>query len=143
MIPLKKQSMEKSNSYNSEILSDFLTYLRDTKQIYNMAVQDENDANDATQDILHSLEIDGGSYHELARLSKVLQDVRRKRREAKDKTICLEPIVQWIEGNAAVIKGLERLLGDVRKAERSLENRTYHQKTNIVETVRGNKIDAL
>ena len=143
MIPLKKQSMEKSNSYNSEILSDFLTYLRDTKQIYNMAVQDENDANDATQDILHSLEIDGGSYHELAKLSKVLQDVRRKRREAKDKTLCLEPIVQWIEDNAAVIKGLERLLGDVRKAERSLENRTYHQKTNIVETVRGNKIDAL
>lgn len=143
MIPLKKQSMEKSSSYNSEILSDFLTYLRDAKQVYNMAVQDENDANDATQDILHSLEIDGGSYHELAKLSKVLQDVRRKRREAKDKTICLEPIVQWIEDNAAVIKGLERLLGEVRKAERSLENRTYHQKTNIVETVRGNKIDAL
>ena len=143
MIPLKKQSMEKSSSYNSEILSDFLTYLRDAKQVYNMAVQDENDANDATQDILHSLEIDGGSYHELARLSKVLQDVRRKRREAKDKTICLEPIVQWIEDNAAVIKGLERLLGEVRKAERSLENRTYHQKTNIVETIRGNKIDAL
>ena len=98
MIPLKKQSMEKSSSYNSEILSDFLTYLRDAKQVYNMAVQDENDANDATQDILHSLEIDGGSYHELARLSKVLQDVRRKRREAKDKTICRHVRPRWSPG---------------------------------------------
>lgn len=56
--------------YNSETLDGFLTYLRDARQVYRMAVQDELEANDETQDLLHCLELGGSSYHELAKLSK-------------------------------------------------------------------------
>lgn len=123
--------------YNSEMLDSFLTYLRDTRQVYRMAVQDELEANDETQDLLHCLELGGGSYHELAKLSKSLRTVRQERRQAKDKIICLQPVIDWMEENQSTIKGLERLLGSVRKAEKSIEGRIYHPKTNIVKDAIG------
>ena len=139
MSKLKHQDAKLNNRFNSETLSNFLEYLRDTRQLYNMAMQDEKDSDDATQDLLHSLEIDGGSYHEIAKLSKVLRKVRIQRRMAKDKIIRIEPIAKWVDDNPTIIKGLERLLGEVRKAERSLENRMYHPKTDIIEKVRVDK----
>ena len=39
----------------SQGLEDFLTYLRETEQQMHMAAQSEQEANDATQDILHRL----------------------------------------------------------------------------------------
>ena len=41
----------------SQGLEDFLTYLRETEQQMHMAAQSEQEANDATQDILHRLEL--------------------------------------------------------------------------------------
>ena len=35
------------------------------------------------------------------------------------------PVGSWLEQNQAVVKGLERLLGEIRKAEKSTENRVY------------------
>lgn len=61
----------------SQGLEDFLTYLRETEQQMHMAAQSEQEANDATQDILHRLElcdIDGETAETLA---LKLQAVRR------------------------------------------------------------------
>lgn len=63
--------------------------------------------------------------------------VRQERRQAKDKIICLQPVIDWMEENQSTIKGLERLLGSVRKAEKSIEGRIYHPKTNIVKDAIG------
>ena len=35
------------------------------------------------------------------------------------------PVLDWIDQNRTTIKNLERLLGDVRKTEKSTENRIY------------------
>lgn len=121
----------------SELISDFLGMLREAQQEYNIAEAEEHDANNETQDILHSVELDDMKYHEYARLSIALRDVRQQRRKAKDKTQELQPIIDFLSTNAKVVKAIERLLGDVRKAERSTEGRAYAPRTDIVERTLG------
>ena len=109
----------------SKNIEEFLNFLRQCEQEYSMAQADYQDTNDETQDILHSLELESHTYHEYANLSKRLAEVRKRRRQAKDKIAVMEPIVCFCEENKAFIKSTERLLGDVRKAEKKLENRVY------------------
>lgn len=71
----------------------FLTFLRDCEQRYHIAEAEERDANNETQDILHSLELEEHSYHEYARLSKQLRDVRQRRRMAKDTLSVISPVM--------------------------------------------------
>lgn len=71
------------------------------------------------------MELQKQSYHQLAGLARELAQVRQKRRVAKDTVSRTEPVVAWLEANRPVVKSLERLLGDLRKAEKRLENRVY------------------
>lgn len=121
----------------SEQIDGFLTFLRSVAECYSMAVTDENCANDETQDILHCIELDDNRYHDYAKLSMALREVRRKRRVAKDELMQLQPIREWMEENAKAIKSLERALGATRKAERNTEARWYNQKTEIVSETLG------
>lgn len=109
----------------SQGIENFLSYLRETEQRYHMAEADEQEANNETQNILHSLELQDHDYHGFARLSKELREVRQKRRAAKDTMSEAAPVLDWIDQNRTTIKNLERLLGDVRKTEKSTENRIY------------------
>lgn len=117
----------------SERLENFLDFLREAQQEYNIAVSSEQEANDATQDILHTLELEENKYHDCARLAVALREVRQERRAAKDKKQQLQPIIDWIAQNGKTIKALEQLLGTARKAEKSLEGRFYKPKTDVVE----------
>lgn len=114
-------------------IENFLQFLRDTKEVYDISKLKENDADNETQDILHKLELGNNSYHETAGLAKLLRTVRQERRKAKDNALMTVPIVDWVEENERVIKSLERLLGAVRKAEKSTEGRYYTPKTDIIE----------
>ncbi len=117
----------------SQGLEDFLTYLRETEQQMHMAAQSEQEANDATQDILHRLElcdIDGETAETLA---LKLQAVRRQRRKAKDVLDQAILISEWMESHRPMVKELERLLGEVRKQERKSQNRIYTPRTSILE----------
>ena len=109
----------------SDQIATFLNFARDAGGKYEMARQDEEQANLETQDILHSLEIYTHPYNQKAKLAGKLVDVRRRRRVAKDTMDVYAPIAEWVEENRAVIKSLERLLGDVRKAENIQKNRFY------------------
>lgn len=109
----------------SQPIEKFLAFFRECEQKYNMAVEDEEEMNRITQDILHEIELEDHDYHQYAKISKELKETRKKRREAKDSIRVLLPIVNWAENNASTIKNIEKLLGDVRKAEKSLENRAY------------------
>lgn len=110
--------METASKITSQQVDDFLTFLRECEQQYHMAEAEEQGAGDITQDILHSLELEEHDYHEYAKLSKDLRDVRKRRRRAKDTMYVINPVLSWSEENRAVIKSLERLLGEIRKAER-------------------------
>ena len=113
----------------SKQIEGFLDFLREAKTDYNIAVSSEKEANDATQDLLHSLELYENTYHEYARTAKKLAQVRR---EAKDRREQIQPVVDWLEENGKVVFGLEKLLGDVRKAEKAMEGRFYTQRTDVL-----------
>lgn len=114
-------------------IETFLNYIREVEQRNRMASEVEKEANDATQDILHAVEFETYDKKKPAKLVKSLHSVRQKRREAKETIEITQPIVQWVNENRATIKGLERLLGDVRKAERRTQNRSYAPRTDILE----------
>ena len=112
----------------SKQIEGFLDFLREVKT-------DEKEANDATQDLLHSLELYENTYHEYARAAKKLAQVRQERRAAKDRREQIQPVMDWLEENGNVIFGLEKLLGDVRKAEKAAEGRFYTQRTDVLSDV--------
>lgn len=119
----------------SEQIEDFLNFMRKVKTDYNIAVSSEKEANDATQDLLHSLELCENTYHKYARTAKKMAQVRQERRAAKDTREQLQPIVDWLEENDRVIYGLENLLGNVRKAEKLTEGRFYTPKTDVLDGI--------
>mgnify|MGYP000474660211 FL=1 len=121
------------NEMISEGIALFLDYIRDVQKCYRTAVEDEQEANDETQDILHSLELETHDYHSMARLSRKLKEVRQKRRKAKDLLAQAAPIVEWAENHTQELKSLERLLGIVRKEEKHAEGRFYTPKTDIAD----------
>ena len=109
----------------SECIENFLNFLREAQREYNIAADDEKSANGATQDILHSIELGEHKYHEYARLSKALREVRQERRRAKDIEQQIQPLQEWAAENAKAIKNLEQELGAVRKAERNMQGRHH------------------
>lgn len=114
-------------------IESFLDYLRETEQQLHIAEQAEQEANDATQDILHRLELCELENENAGRLAYKLREVRRQRREAKDRIDQTAPVAAWLEERRAVVKELERLLGEVRKQERRASDRIYTPKTKVLE----------
>lgn len=112
-------------------IENFLSYLREMEQLHSISLMNESEANDATQDILHSLELEEHNYHETAQLGKRLKEIRQSRRAAKDAIQQTYPITEWMENNRSVIKGLEQLLGKVRKEEKNTEGRFYTPRTEV------------
>ena len=114
----------------SQQIETFLSFLRECEQQFHIAEADELEANAVTNDIHHDLELAEHSREDLAELAQALSKVRRKRRTAKDAMAELGPVLAWLDENRAVVKSLERLLGEVRRAERRTENRVYTPRTN-------------
>lgn len=117
----------------SESIEDFLAFLREAEQQYKAAVTDEREANDATQDILHAIELNTYNPRKTAQLVKTLHNVRKDRREAKDTMETAGLVLAWAEENRSTVKSLERLLGNVRKAERRFQDRMYTPRTDIMD----------
>lgn len=103
----------------------FLKFLRECEQRYHMAEAEEQEANAITNDIHHSLELEEHADAEVLAMGLTLAGVRKRRRIAKDIMSETAPVLTWAEDNRSVIKSLERLLGEVRRAERAAENRIY------------------
>lgn len=106
---------------------------RATEQLLHIAEQSEQEANAATQDILHRLELVELDCNIACDLAFKLREVRQRRREAKDQMDQAAPVVAWLEDHRPVVKELERLLGEVRKQERRAKDRIYTPKTSILE----------
>lgn len=125
----KKDSLPMKDSEHLEV---FLSFLRDASAQAGQAIEDGREADTQTQDILHRLELYADSYHETARLGKLLRQVRQRRRKAKEAYERTKPIADWCQENKAAIKSLERLLGVVHKAEERQQNRIWAPKTDVL-----------
>lgn len=122
--------------YN-EPIENFLNFLKKAEEDYNIAISEQEIKNNETQDILHRLELGDDGYHNIARLSKSLRKVRQERREAKDTIARTEPIVGWCNNNKKILDSIRSLLGNVRKVEKTIENRSYLNRTDIVRDTLG------
>ena len=116
-------------------LEAFLDYLRYASEPHNIALTSCSEAEAATQDLLHSLELEDRDRTYTERLARRMKKIRRERRLAKDTVLRSGPIVDWVEKNAAVIKSLERLFGEIRKAEAKTTDRIYIPRTKILEEI--------
>lgn len=129
-------SLERGNDNPfSTGLDAFLTYIRDCQMQYRMAIADEKEANDSTQDILHSVELDENEDWDLLRLIKVLRTIRNNRREAKNRIAQLQPIVDWIDQNKQVINQLDKILGMMRKEEKRVFTRLYARRSTVLDHI--------
>ena len=133
--------VKKDISY-AEQFQQFMKFISQCQANFSIAETIQEDTEAETQDILHKLELEEITYHEYARLSKVLKKVRIERRKAKDTIEQTGPLVTWVAQNNKVIKELERVLGEMRKAEKNMCYRHYNPKTNIVnETLKKERKD--
>lgn len=121
----------------SKDLERFLDFLKSAESQLDQATAGQQEAEAETQDILHSLELEKHSYHEMAALSRKLAEVRQARRQNKDIVSQLTPVVEWTRENNAAVRSLQRLLGDLRKVERSAQNRFYTPRTDILKGEQG------
>ncbi len=117
---------------DSKTVESFLAFLREADEQQRTAKTDEQYANDATQDILHRLELYDDTYEQTAELAVMLREVRRGRRLAKDAKELAEKVTAWKTDNISAVKSLEQLLGVMRKKEESMKQRFYGERTDIL-----------
>jgi len=127
------ERMEFTTGEISAGLENFLSFLRKIEEKNRIATDNKCVADAETIDILHKFELGSLSYHDCAKLGRKTIQVRENRRISKDIVCQTKDVVSWINSNQQVIKSLERLLGSVRKAEKSTENRYYTPRTKIVD----------
>lgn len=120
---------------DSEKLSAFLDFLRSSDEELYIVCSIQRDMDQATQDILHHIEMQENTQHEFILEGIALKDIRQKRRNAKDREKILTPVVEWYAANQRVVNDLQRLLGKIRKEEKSIENRTYTNRTEVVRMI--------
>lgn len=116
-----------------ERIGNFLNFLREAERACKDAQHDEKEAENQLQDIEHRLEFHDDTYYDTARLAKLIRQVRRKRRVAKEVYELYSPAVDWAAKNKATIKELERLLGTLRHIKEVQGKRQYCNRTNILD----------
>jgi len=117
---------------SSEAVENFLAFLREADEQQRVANTDEQYANDATQDILHRLELYDDPYEQTAELAVMLREVRRGRRLAKDAKELAGKVAARKVDNVSAVRSLEQLLGAMRKQEENMKQRFYGERTNIL-----------
>lgn len=121
-----------SKTQYSAQIENFLRFLTNCDEEYNIAVQSESNADAATQDILHHIELEENTQQEYIFEGLQLSHIRKERRKAKDTQRLTKPIREWTAANKRVIRDLEKLLGEVRRQERYIESRSYTPKTDVL-----------
>lgn len=114
-------------------IDSFLRFCRDCIDANKRSAIAEMDADNQMQDILHNIEINDNFPDDYILQGLALKNIRKERREAKDIQKITYPIVQWVNQNQKTINELEKLLGAVRKAERSTQGRMYSNRTKILD----------
>lgn len=117
----------------SDKIENFLNFLRDCEERNRMAALEEIEMDSRTQDILHNIELNENSQYDYICQGFTLSETRKRRRKAKNTKEITRPICDWVHENQKVINTLEQLLGTVRKAEKRTQNRTYKNKTKVMD----------
>lgn len=117
----------------TETLKGFIDFLRNVKTEHEIAVENENEFNEQTQDLLHTLELnDELTYHQKAKLAKKISEVRKERRINKDFEELTGDLAKWVSENSKVLNDLGKILGAMRKLQGKHSMRVYIDRSKIV-----------
>ena len=122
--------MQKKNDkiINSKDLEAFLSLLRTTEEQHNIHYDNVNKCDREQQNLLHDFELLDLNYNQRAKKATELKKTRLERRYSKDIVEMTSEVVQFCKDNRQFIQKMERLLGDLRKKEKDLENRVYKRR---------------
>ena len=118
------------NKQTSSYIETFLNYLSEVDRSYPLTKAELEKKDNETQDILHELELGDNNYKERAEIATKLRNVRKERRQLKDKVEEIETLYQWMNENKTSINKLQQVLGQTRKQEKYHSNRTYHKRVD-------------
>lgn len=112
----------------SQQISGFLQLLDHAQKSYTHSSEEVHRMDLLTSDLIHKIELQSCSYHDRAKVATAIRVCRTERRQHKDNTIILEPLVIFLqtEKGKLLISQLQQTLGAVRKAERATQDRQYH-----------------
>lgn len=112
----------------SQQICDFLQLMEQAQKSYAYSAEEVQRMEFLTQDYLHKLELQSCSRHARTRVATAIRDCRTVRRQHKDNTIILEPLVSFLQTDRGklLISQLQQTLGAVRRAERATQDRQYH-----------------
>lgn len=107
-------------------ISDFKASIEKATRRYDYYFAKVNEFDKASDDILHQLEL--GDPSEVVKWGRQLAKIRRQRRYAKDMVTKLWPIKDYYMKNGAGFFKFTELVGELNKANKSLQGRTYSPK---------------
>ena len=110
----------------SALINDFKATIEKATRRYDYYFTKVNELDKASDDLLHQLEL--GSPSEVVKWSRKLATIRRQRRYAKDMVAKLWPIKDYYMRNGAGFFKFTELVGELNKANKSLQGRTYSPK---------------
>jgi|GEM_PF-743548 len=114
----------------SSCVSDFCAMVEEAKRDYSWNYDEVGRLDRLTQDYLHMLELDNLSYKERAKVATKLRQCRKLRRQSKDTTEVLEPLITFLatDRGTNMMNLMKEVLGKTRKAEERMVGRTYRYK---------------
>lgn len=117
-------------------LSAFLNLLRAADEGNRLSNAELSEIDKTKEDVLHYIEFESPEDSERAEAASVLHEILLVRREIKDAQEMTAPINRWVIENRAVIKSLERLLGELREIEKRHRARVYMPRTEIFDELK-------
>jgi len=132
---LKHKTIEDNDlSDTVEILDDFNSLLSNIIQIYDANASEANLHEAEVNDLLHYAELhDNLNACEGYKVYRKIAKARRERRRCKDENELLAAAYAFVKDNPRLIHEVSNLLGKTRGARRTIDQRIYTTRTNIVE----------
>jgi hypothetical protein len=117
---------EKEQSLSST-LKDVQKFFKDTKLAFQVATDNVSYCDKREQDILHELEIENLSYHEIAKKGVELKKVREARREAKNTVEIFRSLNTYLSDGktVAILSQLKSVIGKTENMEKAIAKRKY------------------
>ena len=111
----------------SDSISQFCSLMDSAKKDYAWNYEEMRKMDQLTQDYLHKLELEQLTYSERAKVATQLTKCRQMRRNCKDMTETLEPLVAFLESERGknLCNLMREVLGKTRKVEQYMEHRVY------------------
>lgn len=125
--PIRKRKVKSTPVALGEELHRKVLDIEQLSHIYIKATDIVSAMDRKLQDLLHDLEDDALSYHEIASLGKQIKDLRRERRIAKDTEVLLRDIYDILQDGQTKhsLNKIKAEAGKIKNKEKKLEERVY------------------